>query len=163
MLIGIFSLIFILISMPIIFFTVFYDTAAVFEDLKVFDSIRRSVIIVIANAGSVIRFFVVSAVCCFVVIFALMIVWEAILYDKLQPITTFNETQMASFTQDQFITMIGQEGMWITTVIIFVGLFILVPLITTYKACFYRNLAKNPAIIQQLTGEYDSKGRWYKY
>jgi len=53
--------------------------------------------------------------------------------------------------------------MWITAVMIFIGMLILVPLITTYKACFYRKIAGSPMVIQQVTGEYDSKGRWYKY
>jgi len=161
--ISILSLISLVIIIPALFFTVFYDTAAVFEDLKVLDSIRRSINVVVTNAGNVIRFFIICAVCCFAIIFALMIVWEAFLYDKLQPITTFNETQMAAFTPDQFIALVGQDGMWITAVIIFIGMLILVPLITTYKACFYRKISGSPVVIQQVTGEYDSKGRWYKY
>ena len=161
--IGILSLISLVIIIPALFFTVFYDAAAVFEDLKVLDSIRRSINVVVTNAGNVIRFFIICGVCCFAIIFALMIIWEAFLYDKLQPITTFNETQMAAFTPDQFMALVGQDGMWITAVMIFIGMLILVPLITTYKACFYRKIAKSPMVIQQVTGEYDSKGRWYKY
>lgn len=161
--ISVLSLISLVILIPAVFFTIFYDTAAVFEDLKVLDSIRRSINVVVTNAGNVIRFFIICAVCCFAIIFALMIVWEAFLYDKLQPITTFNETQMAAFTPDQFIALVGQDGMWITAVIICIGMLILVPLITTYKACFYRKIAGSSVVIQQVTGEYDSKGRWYKY
>ncbi len=43
---------------------------------------------------------------------------------------------------------------WMTTVI---------PVIYTYKACFYQRVAGNVARIQQQVGEYDIKGRWYKY
>jgi len=161
--ISILSLISLVIIIPALFFTVFYDTAAVFEDLKVLDSIRRSISVVVTNAGNVILFFIICTVYCVALIFALIIVWTISLYDKLQPITTFNETQMAAFTPDQLFALFGQDGMWITAVIIFIGVLILVPLITTYKACFYRKIAGSPMVIQQVTGEYDSKGRWYKY
>jgi hypothetical protein len=34
----------------------------------------------------------------------------------------------------------------------------------TYKTCFFKKIAGSvPVIIQQQAGEYDSKGRWYKY
>ena len=60
--------------------------------------------------------------------------------------------------------MIGPGGMWITAIILFVGIFLLVPLLYTYKACFFRKLALGTATIQQpKTGEYDNKGRWFKY
>jgi hypothetical protein len=93
-----------------------------------------------------------------------MIVWEAFLFDKLEPITRYNETQLQAFTPDLFIGMIGPEGMWITAVMLFIGVFLLVPVLYSYKACFYRHLARGMEITQQATtGEYDSKGRWYKY
>ena len=94
----------------------------------------------------------------------LMIVWEIALYDKLEPISLYNETQLQAFTPDQLIAMIGPGGMWITAVILFIGVFLLVPLLYSYKACFYRKLVNNTFISQEpATGEFDSKGRWYKY
>jgi len=93
-----------------------------------------------------------------------MIIWEAFLYDKLEPITRYNETQLQTFTPDQLSAMIGPGGMWITAIILFIGVFLLLPLLYTYKACFFRKLARGAVIIQQpTTGDYDSKGRWYKY
>jgi hypothetical protein len=54
--------------------------------------------------------------------------------------------------------------MGITAIILFIGVFLLLPLLYTYKACFFRKLAHGTAVIQQQsTGEYDSKGRWFKY
>jgi hypothetical protein len=98
------------------------------------------------------------------IVFMLMIVWEAFLFDKLEPITRYNETQLQTFTPDQFIGMIGPEGMWITALMLFIGVFLLIPILYTYKACFFRILARGMEITQQpTTGEYDSKGRWYKY
>ena len=158
---GVFT---ILILIPVAFLTIFFDTAAVFEDLRIFDSIRRSIELVTAQLARVLKFYVLSAAVFFVITFALMIVWEAALYDKLEPLTRFNETQIASFTPDQLTGMIGTNGIVITAVCLFFGFLLLLPILSTYKACFFRSLPKGPVSIeQQPTGEYDSKGRWYKY
>jgi len=158
---GVFT---ILILIPVAFLTIFFDTAAVFEDLRIFDSIRRSIELVTAQLARVLKFYVLSAAVFFVITFALMIVWEAALYDKLEPLTRFNETQIAAFTPDQLTGMIGTNGIVITAVCLFFGFLLLLPILSTYKACFFRSLPKGPVSIeQQPTGEYDSKGRWYKY
>lgn len=149
---------------PSVILTLFFDTAAVFEDRRVFESLQRSIQLVFTHINDVIAFLFVCAVIFFGIIFSLMVVWEAFLFDKLDPITRYNETQLQAFTSDQFIALIGPEGMWITAVIIFAGLFLLIPLFYSYKACFFKKLAQGVVITQQpTTGDYDSKGRYYKY
>jgi hypothetical protein len=149
---------------PAVVLTFFYDAAAVFEDKKVFESVQRSAHVVMTRINEVIVFLLVGVVMTFLIVFTLMIVWEAFLFDKLEPITRYNETQLQAFTPDLFIGMIGPEGMWITALMLFIGVFLLVPVLYSYKACFFRSLAGNVVITQQpIAGEYDSKGRWYKY
>ena len=149
---------------PILILTFFSDTAAVFDDTKVFDSIRRSIQLVMTHISDVIAFLLVCAAISTGIIFMLMIIWEAFLYDKLEPITRYNETQLQTLTPDQLIALVGPEGMWITAIILFIGVFLLLPLLFTYKACFFRKLAHGAAVVnRETTGEYDSKGRWYKY
>jgi hypothetical protein len=149
---------------PTVILTLFFDTAAVFENRRVFESLQRSIQLVFTHINDVIAFLFVCAVIFFGIIFSLMVVWEAFLFDKLDPITRYNETQLQAFTSDQFIALIGPEGMWITAVIIFAGLFLLIPLFYSYKACFFKKLAQGVVITQQpTTGDYDSKGRYYKY
>jgi hypothetical protein len=149
---------------PIVILTFFYDTAAVFEERKVFDSIRRSIQLVMLHINEVIAFLLICAAITIGVIFMLMIIWEAFLFDKLEPITRYNATQLQTFTPEQFIAMIGQDGIWITAVILFIGVFLLLPLLYSYKACFFRKLIRGaPVAHQPTTGEFDSKGRWFKY
>ncbi len=114
---------------PIVILTFFYDTAAVFEERKVFDSIRRSIQLVMTHINDVIAFLFFCAAITIGIIFLLMIIWEAFLYDKLEPITRYNETQLQAFTPEQLIAMIGLGGMWITAVILFIGVFLLLPLL----------------------------------
>ena len=92
---------------PIVILTFFYDTAAVFEEKKVFDSIQRSIQLVMTHINEVIAFLLICAAIIIGIIFMLMIIWEAFLYDKLEPITRYNETQLQTFTPDQLIGMIG--------------------------------------------------------
>ncbi len=93
-----------------------------------------------------------------------MIIWEALLYERLEPITLYNETQLQTFTPEQLIALIGPGGMWITAIILFIGVFLILPILYSYKACFFRKLARGAVINQQpITGDFDSKGRWYKY
>jgi hypothetical protein len=151
------------VSIPSILMTLFADTAAVFEDRKVFESIQRSVDIVTQNTMQVIVFVIISVLTTCLILFSLMIIWEALLYDKLEPLTRYTEEQIMAFTPDQLLAMIGNDGIWITAGVLFLAGFILIPLLMTYKASMFRRLAGSTVIIQQVTGEYDSKGRWYKY
>ncbi len=152
------------IMVPTLMLTFFFDTAAVFEDRRVFESIQRSILFVSENMMEVLSFFIVSAALCAGYIFCLMIVWEVILFDRLKPIMDFTDAQREAFTPDQLIAMIGQDGIWITAIILFAGVLVLLPLLISYKACFYKKMASSIVTIEQQTiGEYDSKGRWYKY
>jgi hypothetical protein len=152
------------IMIPTLMLTFFFDTAAVFEDRRVFESIQRSILLVSNHMMEVLSFFIISALLCAGTLFGLMVVWEAILFEKLKPIMDFTDAQREAFTPDQLFAMIGQDGMWMTAIIIFIGVLILLPLLFSYKACFYKKMASSAVTIEQQTyGEYDSKGRWYKY
>jgi len=152
------------VLLPTVILTFFYDTAVIFEGKKVFESLERSIEVVTANLGEVILFFAGCLLIFCSVSFAMMIIWSAFLADHLEPITRYNETQIQSFTPDQLIGMIGQDGVWITALIIFCWIALLIPVLYTYKACFYRLVSgKIVQQVQQQVGEFDSKGRWYKY
>ncbi len=155
---------FICILVPVAFLTIFFDAAAVFEDRGVFDAIRRSIELVTVQSVRVFKFYIISAAVFCGITFSLMIVWEVALYDKLEPLTRFNETQVAAFTPDQLAGMIGTEGTVITAVCLFLGFLVLLPILSAYKACFFRTLTRDSVSIDKpVTGEFDSKGRWYKY
>lgn len=152
------------ITIPVAFLTFFFDTAAVFEDRGIFDSVRRSIELVTLKSVRVFKFYVISAAVLFAVTFSLMVIWEAALYEKIEPLTHFNETQIAAFTPDQLGRMVGADGTVITAICLFLGFLVLLPVLSTYKACFFRSVAEGSVTMEQpVTGEFDSKGRWYKY
>lgn len=152
------------IMIPTLILTFFSDTAAVFEDRQVFASIQRSILLVSNHMKEVLSFFIVSALLSAGILFGMMMVWELILFEKLKPVMDYTDAQREAFTPDQLVAMIGQDGIWVTAVILFIGVLLLLPLLYSYKACFYKKIANNNVMIEQQSyGEYDSKGRWYKY
>ena len=162
--IGLMMFFTIAILIPTLILTFFFDMVAVFEDRRVFESIQRSVLLVSNHMMEVLSFFIVAALLCAGVVFSLMIVWEVMLFEKLEPIMEFTDAQREAFTPDQLLAMIGQDGIWVTALILFIGVLLLIPLLYSYKACVYKKMASSAVMIEQQTyGEYDSKGRWYKY
>lgn len=151
------------VVLPTVMLTFFYDCSAVFDEKKVFESLQRSIEIVTANLFSVMLFYIGFFLIFCTVSFAIFVAWTAALADKLEPLAGYNETQIAAFTPDQITGLIGNDGFIITAVCILIAVTILLPLLYTYKACFYRIISGTTLPIQQTIGEYDSKGRWYKY
>jgi hypothetical protein len=151
------------VTLPSVVLTFFYDTAAIFEDKMVFGAIQRSMDIVTSNFLEVVLFFAGCLLIVLSISFTLMVVWTAFLADRLEPITRYNQTQLQTLSAQHFFEMIGLDGIWITALIIFAWMTIVIPLLFTYKASFYQRIAGTVAPIQQQVGEYDSKGRWYKY
>ncbi|HOX35913.1 MAG TPA: hypothetical protein P5217_08160 [Methanoregulaceae archaeon] len=151
------------VMLPSVLLTFFADCAAVFEGKKVFEALARSIEVVTINLFETLFFYLGCFLITCVVGFACFIAWTAVLADKLEPVTRLNETQYATFTPQDLVALIGTEGIWVAAICAFVAGLILFPLLVTYKACFYRTFSGTTLPIQQVAGEYDSKGRWYKY
>ncbi|MDD1706293.1 MAG: hypothetical protein LUQ12_04570 [Methanoregulaceae archaeon] len=159
------ALVFMVLScgLSILFFTIFYDAAAVLEGKTVFESIRRSVKFVIRNTHSCVIFYLTSLVLGIAVAFVTLLFWTASLYDRLVSISGLTPEEMQSFTLEQFNTLIGQDGILVTALFFFAGTALAFSLLYAFKAFFYRDYAGKEQESPAIRGEYDSKGRWYKY
>lgn len=151
------------VMLPSVLLTFFADCAAVFEQKKVFEAIQRSIEIVTLKLFETLLFYLGCFLIACAVGFVFFVAWTAALADKLEPVTHFNETQYATFTPQDLVSLIGADGVWVAAICVFGTVLILFPLLLAYKACFYRTLSETTLPIQQVTGEFDSKGRWYKY
>ncbi len=149
-------------AVGIFFFTFFYDAAAVFEDAKVFDSIRRSIEVVLRNPGAVILFYIVILAFFAAILLIFALIWTAILYESLTPLIGMDTSMIESFTPDDLIALIGPRGVAITAVLYMAAAAITFPFVYTYKSAFFQKYAQQ-AEPEHLQGEYDTKGRWYKY
>jgi len=149
------------VILSIAFFTFFYDTAAVFEETGVFESIRRSVEFVMNNIGSVLVFYLVNIVAFAVLGFFSLFAWTALLLEKLEPLTTMSPEELQVVMPEDLLALIGTEGIWISAIIYAVVIVLFSVFLYAYKASFFKNHAGAVQQVQQ--GEYDEKGRWYKY
>jgi len=150
-------------TLSILFFTLFSDTAAVLEERTVFESIRRSVEFVIRNTHSCVVFYLTSLVIGGTIGFGTLLAWTAALYERLVPVSMMTPGEIQAFTPDQFNALIGQDGILITALIFFAGIALAFSLLYPFKAFFFRDYAGSGEGEPRLQGEYDSKGRWYKY
>ncbi|NYT04785.1 MAG: hypothetical protein GKC04_00210 [Methanomicrobiales archaeon] len=149
------------VMIPILFFTFFYDTAAVMEDRKVFESLLRSVEFVFANPARVIIFFL-SALAVFVAIgFAGMIVLAFALAGQLEPLTAMDQSQLESLGAMDLTALLGTNGILMAAAVYGAVVMLFTALLYPFKAVFY--LSHTRAIPAAPAGEYDEKGRWFKY
>lgn len=151
------------VALSIAFFTFFYDTAAVFEGTNVFESIRRSVEFVMNNLWGVLAFYLINILVLVVLGFLALFAWSALLVDKLEPLVSMSPAELQTLMPEDLLALIGTEGVWITAIVYAVVIFILSAFHYTYKASFFSNRASGAARLEELQGEYDEKGRWYKY
>jgi len=149
------------VMIPVAVFLSLYDTAACFEELGVFASLRRSVSLVLAHIWEVVVFLLTTAAVLFAFGFVLAVAWTTILYNQLEPLASMPAGELATFGPAQFAAMIGPVGIALSA--IFYGAFILFAFVfaSTYKVQVFRSVADATPVEPQ--GVYDEKGRYYKY
>lgn len=150
-------------AVGISFFTFFYDAAAAFEDAKVIDSIRRSSDLVLKNPGATIIFYLVVLAVSAFILFIVLLIWTAVLYESLTPLIGMDPASLQSFTPDDLIALIGPQGLGVTAILYMAAIIVIFPFIYTYKSTFFQKYARLVESESLPRGEFDSKGRWYKY
>jgi len=163
------------VFLPFIFFTYFYDTAVVFEDKKVFTSIRRSIDFIMNNRGSTLLFYVVNLALVAAVGLALMFVWAGLVAGDLKPIISMGAAEVESIMPADLLAMLGTGAVAVTAAIYALFVVVIFTLLPAYKVCFFRRYAgdagdagvagevEKAGVTSVTPGEYDEKGRWYKY
>jgi hypothetical protein len=149
-------------SFTVLLFTFFYDAAAIIEGRKVFDAVRRSVEFVLQQTRACMIFYLIALAIFFSVLFFTLMLWTAALYDRLEPVAAMSAADIQSFSPSRLNELLGSDGILVTAFLAFIGVTLVVSLIYSFKACFFRDYAGAPAAIA-VQGEYDEKGRWYKY
>ena len=112
------------------------------------------------NLGSVLVFYLTNIVVFAVLGFAALFAWTALLVDKLEPLVSMSPEELQAVMPEDILALIGTEGIWITAIVYAVVIVLFSVFLYAYKASFFRNHA---GAVQAEQGEYDEKGRWYKY
>ncbi|MBP2144623.1 hypothetical protein J2129_000077 [Methanofollis sp. W23] len=151
------------------FFAYFYDVAAVTEGLGVFASLQRSAAVVLTRLWQVLLFYVTTLAVLFVLGFGVLTAWSMLMYEKLAPLIEGGETFVfdaanATAAQAQFTALLGPDGAMITAITYAAIVVLFVPFALAFKTAFYaRQGDEIEGAEAPMQGEYDEKGRWYKY
>lgn len=169
------------IYVPIFFFCYFADISAVVNNLRVFESLKDSALRVLNNSLSVAGYYLVNILYMILAMILGSFVWAALATEPLLHMMNVTETELLSYSQEElmaFSQTFGQDiGMALFTdpSIIFAtvvaGVFmaiVFLPLFVAYKACYFKKTSPFafPDVTPEMMepeGEYDEKGRWYKY
>lgn len=155
------------ITIPVLIFAFYADNVAVSEGLAVFATLKQSMILASRSMITIITCIIVSMLCAGIVGTILATVWGMALSDKFaQYIDLGAEEQQkifANFSLSDWQNILGSDGLVVTAVTIGISLIILVPFFIVYKQQCYLSAHSVPAPVMPTTGEYDEKGRWYKY
>jgi len=81
------------------------------------------------------------------------------------PSTTMETAELQTLSMETLNGMLGPSGIGITALVLFVWVTLAGNLVLAFKASFYRELRGRvpQGETVPLQGEYDEKGRWYKY
>ncbi len=160
------------IFIPILFFFSFYDTAAVLEEKKVFDSLRRSLQFVRSRPFEVIAFYCACFVLLIVLFIASAFIGSVFLAGSMVFDPSLDINTLLNMTMDEQQALIGEEGVSLIIALYAVVAGVFTVILLPFKAVFYRRLVqgisekKQEAEMQETEkqgGVYDEKGRWYKY
>ncbi|HJK01063.1 MAG TPA: hypothetical protein O0X73_02000 [Methanocorpusculum sp.] len=158
------------VFVPVVFFCYFSDVTAVMNDKRVFESIKDSFLIVINGSSSMATFYMMNITLMMIGSFCGSFIFSMFATDACLPIASMTDADILSMTPVELLAIISAPE------IIFSGFMalticavIFVPLITLYKACFFAKIRSHERLEidngtdAESNGEYDEKGRWYKY
>ncbi len=158
---------FIGIMIPVLIFTFFADNVAVSEGLAIFATLKQSMMIASRSITTIITCVIISMVTAGALGMVLATVWGMILSDKFTQYMDLGAAEQqkifAGFTLADWQGILGPEGLIVTAGMLGVSLIILVPFFIVYKQQCYLSALSVPAPVIPQSGEYDEKGRWYKY
>jgi hypothetical protein len=146
-------------------FTFFYDTAAVFEDRKVFDSILRSVSVVSGRFIPCLLFYLLLVGLIILIFLGATMVLSLLLSGPLEPLLQMSQAELELLTPSDILSLIGEEGILVMSMVYIIALGLFATLLYPLKAAFFLRITREfeePTVILP-QGEYDDKGRYYKY
>jgi hypothetical protein len=158
---------FLWVAVPLAFFFFWYDTAAVFEDMKLFSSLSRSAQFVLARPFQVLKFIMVNVLLGVVIIFGLLIIGSVFFAGSMSFDESLTVDELLNMTPEEQEALIGEDVLFWFTIIYSIGVGLFTAIFIPYKAAFYLRFADKlpPSGFgeSQNIGVYDEKGRWYKY
>ena len=155
------------VFIPVIFFCYFADVTAVINEKRIFASVKDSFLRVANGSFSLAVFYLINIGLLILASFVLSLVFAVFAGDALLPVASMTQDEILSLSQDELLAiMSAPEVVFAGFAAFAVCAVFVVPLFTLYKVCFFGRTAALvlPDVnLREPVGEYDEKGRWYKY
>lgn len=155
------------VFIPVIFFCYFADVTAVINEKRIFASVKDSFLRVANGSFSLAVFYLINIGLLILASFVLSLVFAVFAGDALLPVASMTEAELLSLSQDELLALMSAPEVVFAGFAAFaVCAVFFVPLFTLYKVCFFGRTAALvlPDVnLREPVGEYDEKGRWYKY
>ncbi|HJJ51102.1 MAG TPA: hypothetical protein O0X01_06250 [Methanocorpusculum sp.] len=157
----------IFLVIPLVFFFYFSDISAMVNNFPAFRALKDSAVKVTTGSVHITAFYLFNVALFFAASFIFTAIWSFLAVDALLPISQMTQGEILALSQTELVALFtAPEILSSGCIALAVCACIFVPLVVSYKACFFkRNLLKletEPKAEEQ-QGSFDKDGRWYKY
>ena len=157
------------VVIPLVFFCYFADITAIRHNLTMGQAVKDSAKRVSAGSFSITAFYLMNIVLLFFASFFMSLVMSFVGFEALMPLTELTEEAVASMPLEELTALVlTPEVIFATVISLAVTALVFVPFFVSFKTYFFKRMLTvyngsayhRPA---EEEGEYDEKGRWFKY
>lgn len=157
------------VVIPLVFFCYFADITAIRHNLTMGQAVKDSAKRVSAGSFSITAFYLMNIALLFFASFFMSLVMSFVGFEALMPLTELTEEAVASMPLEELTALVlTPEVIFATVISLAVTALVFVPFFVSFKTYFFKRMltvyngsAYHRA--QEEDGEYDEKGRWFKY
>ncbi len=157
------------VVIPLVFFCYFADITAIRHNLTMGQAVKDSAKRVSAGSFSITAFYLMNIALLFFASFFMSFVMSFVGFEALMPLTELTEEAVASMPLEELTALVlTPEVIFATVISLAVTALVFVPFFVSFKTYFFKRMLTvyngsayhRPA---EEEGEYDEKGRWFKY
>ena len=157
------------VVIPLVFFCYFADITAIRHNLTMGQAVKDSARRVALGSFSITVFYLMNIAVIFFASFVLSMVMSFVGFEALLPLAEMTEEALLALTPEELVTLVmTPEIIQASFVSLAITAFIFVPFFVSYKTYFFKRMLTvyNGSAVRHTAeedGEYDEKGRWFKY
>lgn len=157
------------VVIPLVFFCYFADITAIRHNLTMGQAVKDSAKRVSAGSFSITAFYLMNIAVIFFASFFMSLVMSFVGFEALMPLTELSEEVLASMPLEELTALVlTPEIIFASVISLAVTALVFVPFFVSFKTYFFKRMLtvyngsayRRPA---EEDGEYDEKGRWFKY
>ena len=157
------------VVIPLVFFCYFADITAIRHNLTMGQAVKDSARRVALGSFSITAFYLMNIAVIFFASFFMSFVMSVVGFEALLPLAEISEEALTAMPLEELTALVlTPEIIWASVISLAVTALVFVPFFVSYKTYFFKWMLTNysgsavhrPA---EEDGEYDEKGRWFKY